>query len=104
MIAGVVVLWIGGFFLFFGRHAFQAALFPLLVKAGRLGEKSFPAGARVKFKAAYVSGPPTSGRGRVRRDEGGHVQGILPFTMLARAFLCSRISTPTAIILELPPL
>jgi S-DNA-T family DNA segregation ATPase FtsK/SpoIIIE len=35
----------------------------------------------VKFKAAYVSGPPASGRPRVRRDEGGHVQGILPFTI-----------------------
>lgn len=34
----------------------------------------------VRFKAAYVSGPP-SGRVRVRRDEGGHVQGILPFTI-----------------------
>lgn len=35
----------------------------------------------VKFKAAYVSGPPSSARARVRRDEGGHVQGILPFTI-----------------------
>ncbi|MGZ6745163.1 MAG: type VII secretion protein EccCa [Nocardioides sp.] len=34
----------------------------------------------VRFKAAYVSGPP-SGRQRVRRDEGGHLQGILPFTI-----------------------
>ncbi|ANH37953.1 ESX-1 secretion system protein EccCa1 [Nocardioides dokdonensis FR1436] len=34
----------------------------------------------VRFKAAYVSGPP-SGRVRVRRDEGGHVHGILPFTI-----------------------
>ena len=34
----------------------------------------------LRFKAAYVSGPP-SGRARVRRDEGGHVQGILPFTI-----------------------
>lgn len=34
----------------------------------------------VRFKAAYVSGPP-SGRKRVRRDEGGHVRGILPFTV-----------------------
>ncbi|MEJ7794526.1 MAG: type VII secretion protein EccCa [Nocardioides sp.] len=34
----------------------------------------------MRFKAAYVSGPP-SGRVRVRRDEGGHVQGILPFTI-----------------------
>jgi len=35
----------------------------------------------LRFKAAYVSGPPASGRARVRRDEGGHVQGILPFTI-----------------------
>ena len=35
-----------------------------------------------RFKAAYVSGPP-SGRSRVRRDEGGHVRGILPFTISA---------------------
>lgn len=34
----------------------------------------------LRFKAAYVSGPP-SGRQRVRRDEGGHLQGILPFTI-----------------------
>ncbi|GAB2761133.1 type VII secretion protein EccC [Nocardioides salsibiostraticola] len=34
----------------------------------------------VRFKAAYVSGPPPN-RARVRRDEGGHVQGILPFTI-----------------------
>lgn len=34
----------------------------------------------VRFKAAYVSGPP-SGRKRVRRDEGGHLKGILPFTI-----------------------
>ena len=34
----------------------------------------------VRFKAAYVSGPP-SGPVRVRRDEGGHVRGILPFTV-----------------------
>lgn len=34
----------------------------------------------VRFKAAYVSGPP-SGRVRVRRDEGGKVPGILPFTI-----------------------
>ena len=33
-----------------------------------------------KFKAAYVSGPPP-GRVRIRRDKGGHVQGILPFTI-----------------------
>jgi exosortase len=30
MVAAVVVLWIGGFLLFYGRDAFRAALFPLL--------------------------------------------------------------------------
>ncbi|MBB6627681.1 type VII secretion protein EccCa [Nocardioides sp. KIGAM211] len=34
----------------------------------------------LRFKAAYVSGPP-SGRSPVRRDEGGHLRGILPFTI-----------------------
>lgn len=34
-----------------------------------------------RFKAAYVSGPPATSRPRVRRDEGGHVRGILPFTI-----------------------
>ncbi|GAB2870687.1 type VII secretion protein EccCa [Nocardioides pacificus] len=34
----------------------------------------------LRFKAAYVSGPP-SGRARVHRDEGGKVRGILPFTI-----------------------
>ena len=34
----------------------------------------------LRFKAAYVSGP-VPGRARVRRDRGGHVQGILPFTI-----------------------
>ncbi len=34
----------------------------------------------VRFQAAYVSGP-RSGRPRVRRDEGGHLKGILPFTI-----------------------
>lgn len=34
----------------------------------------------LRFKTAYVSGP-ARGRARVRRDEGGHVQGILPFTV-----------------------
>ncbi len=34
----------------------------------------------LRFKAAYVSGPPAS-RVKVRRDEGGPVQGILPFTI-----------------------
>jgi DNA segregation ATPase FtsK/SpoIIIE, S-DNA-T family len=33
-----------------------------------------------RFKAAYVSGPP-SGAVRVRRDEGGAIAGILPFTI-----------------------
>ncbi len=33
-----------------------------------------------RFKAAYVSGPP-SGKPRVRRDRGGPVRGILPFTI-----------------------
>lgn len=34
----------------------------------------------LRFKAAYVSGPP-SGRVRVHRDEGGNLRGILPFTI-----------------------
>jgi DNA segregation ATPase FtsK/SpoIIIE, S-DNA-T family len=34
----------------------------------------------LRFKAAYVSGPP-SGRSRVRRDEGGNLRGILPFSI-----------------------
>ena len=34
----------------------------------------------LRFKAAYVSGPP-SGRARIRRDEGGNLRGILPFTI-----------------------
>jgi len=34
----------------------------------------------LRFKAAYVSGPP-SGVARVRRDESGGVSGILPFTI-----------------------
>jgi DNA segregation ATPase FtsK/SpoIIIE, S-DNA-T family len=34
----------------------------------------------LRFKAAYVSGPP-AGRTRVIRDEGGHVRGILPFSI-----------------------
>ena len=33
-----------------------------------------------RFKAAYVSGPP-SGTVRVRRDESGGISGILPFTI-----------------------
>lgn len=36
----------------------------------------------VRFKAAYVSGPP-SGTARVRRDEAGGITGILPFTIAA---------------------
>ncbi|KRC54082.1 MULTISPECIES: type VII secretion protein EccCa [unclassified Nocardioides] len=34
-----------------------------------------------RFKAAYVSGPPETGRRRVDRDSGGKVRGILPFTI-----------------------
>ncbi|WP_244242460.1 type VII secretion protein EccCa [Nocardioides seonyuensis] len=34
----------------------------------------------LRFKAAYVSGPPSS-RVRVARDEGGAIRGILPFTI-----------------------
>ncbi len=34
-----------------------------------------------RFKAAYVSGPPAAGRQGAIRDEGGHVRGILPFTI-----------------------
>ncbi|QIX28288.1 type VII secretion protein EccCa [Nocardioides sp. JQ2195] len=34
----------------------------------------------LRFKAAYVSGAP-SGRARIRRDEGGNLRGILPFTI-----------------------
>ncbi|WP_309504800.1 MULTISPECIES: type VII secretion protein EccCa [Nocardioides] len=34
----------------------------------------------LRFKSAYVSGPPAS-QVLVRRDEGGHVRGILPFTV-----------------------
>ncbi|MDF1605251.1 type VII secretion protein EccCa [Nocardioides sp. YIM 152315] len=35
----------------------------------------------MRFKAAYVSGPPSTKVHHVRRDEGGHVRGILPFTI-----------------------
>lgn len=34
-----------------------------------------------RFKAAYVSGPPETGRRRVTRDGGGKLRGILPFTI-----------------------
>jgi S-DNA-T family DNA segregation ATPase FtsK/SpoIIIE len=34
----------------------------------------------LRFKAAYVSGPPTV-RARARREEGGTLHGILPFTI-----------------------
>ncbi|WGL52750.1 type VII secretion protein EccCa [Nocardioides sp. BP30] len=34
----------------------------------------------LRFKAAYVSGPP-SGGARVRRDDAGAISGILPFTI-----------------------
>lgn len=36
----------------------------------------------LRFKAAYVSGPPAANsRSQVVRDEGGNVRGILPFTV-----------------------
>ncbi|MFC7497041.1 MULTISPECIES: type VII secretion protein EccCa [unclassified Nocardioides] len=35
----------------------------------------------LRFKAAYVSGPPSTAVAHVQRDEGGHVRGILPFTI-----------------------
>ncbi|MBO0847226.1 MAG: type VII secretion protein EccCa [Nocardioides sp.] len=36
----------------------------------------------LRFKAAYVSGPPSSGRNRTTaRDDSGHVQEILPWTI-----------------------
>ena len=35
----------------------------------------------LRFKAAYVSGPAVAAGSRVRRDEGGHLRGILPFTI-----------------------
>src|SRR5690606_1386454 len=34
----------------------------------------------LRFKAAYVSGPPST-RARISRDEGGAIRGILPFTI-----------------------
>ncbi|MEO9322015.1 type VII secretion protein EccCa [Nocardioides sp. C4-1] len=34
-----------------------------------------------RFKAAYVSGPPSAARRPMVRDAGGHVRGILPFTI-----------------------
>ncbi|MFN8195428.1 MAG: type VII secretion protein EccCa [Nocardioidaceae bacterium] len=34
----------------------------------------------IRFKAAYVSGPPST-RAAVRREDGGQLQGILPFTI-----------------------
>ncbi|MDN5893588.1 MAG: type VII secretion protein EccCb [Nocardioides sp.] len=47
----------------------------------------------VRFKAAYVSGPP-SGRQRVRRDGGGNLRGILPFTIAEVASLHSEDDIP----------
>lgn len=35
----------------------------------------------LRFKSAYVSGPPPAARSQVRRDETGNVRGILPFTI-----------------------
>jgi S-DNA-T family DNA segregation ATPase FtsK/SpoIIIE len=41
-----------------------------------------------RFKAGYVSGPPATSGPRVRRDDGGNLRGILPFTISeVQAFL-----------------
>ena len=54
----------------------------------------------VRFKAAYVSGPaPTTGRPTVLRDEGGHVQGILPFTISP----VQSLAAPTTAVPEAEP-
>ena len=55
----------------------------------------------LRFKAAYVSGPP-SGRVRVRRDEGGHVQGILPFTISEVLALDVAEPEPEPVVVEQP--
>ena len=54
----------------------------------------------LRFKAAYVSGPP-SGKARVRRDEGGHVRGILPFTISEVQALTSTEPEPEEVV-EVP--
>ncbi len=55
----------------------------------------------LRFKAAYVSGPP-SGRVRVRRDEGGHLQGILPFTISEVLALDVPEPEPEPVVVEQP--
>ncbi|MEP9362615.1 type VII secretion protein EccCa [Nocardioides sp. CN2-186] len=55
----------------------------------------------LRFKAAYVSGPPT-GRTRVRRDEGGHVRGILPFTISEVQSLEVVEPEPEPVVVEAP--
>ena len=55
----------------------------------------------LRFKAAYVSGPPP-GRVRVRRDEGGHVQGILPFTISEVLKLDLAEPEPEPVVVEQP--
>jgi S-DNA-T family DNA segregation ATPase FtsK/SpoIIIE len=55
----------------------------------------------LRFKAAYVSGPP-SGRVRVRRDEGGHLPGILPFTISAVQALDVAEPEPQPVFVEQP--
>lgn len=46
----------------------------------------------VRFKSSFVSGPP-AGPSRVLRDEGGHVQGILPFT-ISEVFSLEAVTAP----------
>ncbi|MDI6910505.1 type VII secretion protein EccCa [Nocardioides sp.] len=55
----------------------------------------------LRFKAAYVSGPP-AGRARVRRDEGGRVQGILPFTIAEVLALDVAEPEPEPVVVEQP--
>ncbi|HET7352052.1 MAG TPA: type VII secretion protein EccCb, partial [Marmoricola sp.] len=50
----------------------------------------------VRFKAAYVSGPP-SGKARVQRDQEGPVQGILPFTIAKVQTMAAAEPEPTPI-------
>ncbi len=56
----------------------------------------------LRFKAAYVSGPP-AGRVRVRRDEVGHVRGILPFTISEVQSLEVAEPDPEPVVLEPGP-
>ena len=56
----------------------------------------------LRFKAAYVSGPPAASRVRVRRDEGGHLQGILPFTISEVQKLEVAEPEPEPVVVEQP--